>query len=416
MSSHFLNWTMEKKIYECQFYLKDEKGRKITDYLTTYIETDNPYYVSKLLIAIYAKGDDKKIFYATPQPVKDRDALLKETLFFYYSFRFRDSKGNIGNYEYNDVIMARDWRKAEQLFLAKYAGGDSKKVWHPSSQTYRYDELYRIPSKLETYEFEFYLKDEKGNKASNMMKLSLDEVSYYKAELKLIEILADGDRNRIWHSTGKTVGLALPSLLKERKEKEDRQKQEEAERKRIERIKEAFHRFSGNKPCEEEKPKTETHYYSRPEKNTETKQEIESISKSSSLSVNKSVSNTPSITKKPANKQSSAKKKTNTVKKKAANIEEIEDTIDEPVIEVKKTQQSESLTFGQEALFLVIHFFCGTFLSSLLKLYRYSNWFEIVFAIWYALLMRYIRRKIHMNRWKLTFLSIAGLVMLAFIL
>lgn len=406
---------MEIQLYECQFYLIDEKGRKITDYLTTYIETDNPYYVSKLLIAIYAKGDDKKIFYATPQPVKDRDALLKETLFFYYSFRFRDSKGNIGNYEYNDVIMARDWRKAEQLFLAKYAGGDSKKVWHPSSQTYRYDELYRIPSKLETYEFEFYLKDEKGNKASNMMKLSIDEVSYYKAELKLIEILADGDRNKIWHSTGKTVGLALPSLLKERKEKEDKQKQEEAERKRLEQAKEAFHRFSGNKPREEEKPKTETHYYSRPEKNTETKQEIEPISKSFSVSVNKSVSNTPSITKKTAKKQSSARKKTSTVaKKKPVKTEEIRDSIDEPVVNANQTKRSESLARIQEAFFLVIHFFCGSFLASLLKLNRYT-WLEIVFAVWYSLLMRYIRRTFHMNRWKLTFLSIAVLVMLAFI-
>ena len=239
---------MEKSLYECSFYLKDEKGNKTTEYLTTYFETEYSHHAENLLIATFANGDRSRIFFTSPQTVRDKETLLKkEMVYVLFQFQLGDENGKTlkttFNYMFTDIIMARNWHKAEMLLDAKYGQGNPKRILNRTSRTYRYDELRNIPSNYETYEFTFYLKNEKGNKASEMMTMSVDDNSYFKAEEKLIAMLANGNRDRVWHATGRTIGLALPSLLREQYEEEQKQerirkekeREEERKRKAIER-------------------------------------------------------------------------------------------------------------------------------------------------------------------------------------
>ena len=224
---------MEKSLYECSFYLKDEKGNKKTEYLTTYFETEYSRYAENLLIATFANGNRDRIFFSSPQTVRDKETLLKKEMeYVLFQFQLGDENGNktktTFNYFFTDIIMAKDYHKAEMLLNAKYGQCNPKKILSRTSRTYRYDELRKIPSNYETYEFTFYLKDEKGKKISEMMTMRVDDSSYYKAEEKLIAILANGDRDRVWHSSGQTIGPALPTAL--RKQYEEEQKQESIRR------------------------------------------------------------------------------------------------------------------------------------------------------------------------------------------
>ena len=210
---------MEKSLYECSFYLKDEKGNKKTEYLTTYFETEYSRYAENLLIATFANGNRDRIFFPSPQTVRDKETLLKkEMVFVLFQFQLGDENGKrmntTFNYFFTDIIMAKDYHKAEMLLNAKYGQGNPKRILNRTSRTYRYDELRNIPSNYETYEFTFYLKNEKGNKCSEMMTMQVDDISYWKAEEKMIAMLANGDKNRVWHSSGKTIGPALPTELR----------------------------------------------------------------------------------------------------------------------------------------------------------------------------------------------------------
>ena len=234
---------MEKSLYECSFYLKDEKGNKTTEYLTTYFETEYSHHAENLLIATFANGDRSRIFFTSPQTVRDKETLLKkEMVYVLFQFQLGDENGKTMsttfNYYFTDIIMAKDYHKAEMLLNAKYGQGNPKRILSRTSRTYRYDELRNIPSKYETYEFTFYLKNEKGNKASEMMTMNVDDNSYFKAEEKLIAMLANGNKDRVWHASGRTIGLALPSLLKEQYEEEQRQKEKEREEERKQKLEE----------------------------------------------------------------------------------------------------------------------------------------------------------------------------------
>ena len=220
---------MEKSLYECSFYLKDERGNKKTEYLTTYFETEYSRNAENLLIATFANGNRDRIFFSSPQTVRDKETLLKKDMVYVlFQFQLGDENGKTMkttfNFFFTDIIMAKDYHKAEMLLNAKYGQGNPKRILSRTSFTYRYDELRKIPSNYETYEFTFYLKDENGKKSSEMMTIMIDDKSYPKAEEKLIAILANGDKDRVWHSSGRTMGLALPTAL--RKQFEEEQKQE----------------------------------------------------------------------------------------------------------------------------------------------------------------------------------------------
>jgi len=253
---------MEKTLYECSFYLKDKKGSKVTEYLTAYFFTEYSRYAENLLIATYANGEKDRIYFSSPQTVRDQETLLKKDMVYVlFQFQLGDENGNrmktTFNYMFTDIIMASNIHKAEMLLDAKYGQGNPKRIISRSSRTYKYDELRNITSKYETYEFTFYLKDEKGNKTSEMMTMSIDDTSYYKAEEKLIAILANGDKNRIWHSSGKTIGLALPSLLRQEYEEEQKRLSDERTKKQAERIK-SFVSFVAGKASDNAKTATST--------------------------------------------------------------------------------------------------------------------------------------------------------------
>lgn len=230
---------MEKSLYECSFYLKDEKGNKKTEYLTTYFETEYSRYAENLLIATFANGDRDRIFFPSPQTVRDKETLLKKDMVYVlFQFQLGDENGNrmstTFNYFFTDIIMAKDYHKAEMLLNAKYGQGNPKRILNRTSRTYRYDELRKIPSNYETYEFTFYLKDRKGKKSSEMMTIQVDDISYWKAEEKMIAMLANGDKDRVWHSSGKTIGPALPTELRKQYEIDLEKERIQKEKKRQE--------------------------------------------------------------------------------------------------------------------------------------------------------------------------------------
>lgn len=245
---------MEKTLYECSFYLKDEKGNKKTEYLTTYFETEYSHYAENLLIATFANGNRDRIWFSSPQTVRDKDTLLKKDMVYVlFQFQLGNENGNrmstTFNYFFTDIIMARDIHKAEMLLNAKYGQGNPKRILSRTSRTYRYDELRSIPSEYETYEFTFYLKDEKGKKSSEMMTMRVDDNSYWKAEEKLIAMLANGDKDRVWHSSGKTIGPSLPTALRKQYEEEQEKKRLQKEREEAE---ERAHRLEAQRKVREE--------------------------------------------------------------------------------------------------------------------------------------------------------------------
>lgn len=386
---------MEKQLYECQFYLKDKNGKKITDILTAYIETEYSYYATKLLIAIYANGNENRIWYSTPQTVKDPNQKYKELLFFDFQFQLIDEKGNKTGPLFNDLIIAKDWYRAEQLLVAKYADGDKKRIWHPTPHSYMYDELYKVNQmKLETFEFEFYLKDEKGKKISNLMTMRVDDWNYWKAEKKFVAAVAGGHDELVWHSTGHSVGLALPTIIRLEKEKEDRAKQEERDRKQAERIKAAV-RFIAGKPAV----------------TSETTKQADSNSKI----IVREDQTVPNFKEQKTTKARIyvSRSEVDQVKGFLKDDEYIivdEDTEESTETKNKKTPSSEKKKHPiQETLIFLICGFCGMMFLEPLKLpndYR----LYIAVAVLYPVLLIFIRRKLKLSRWTLAFFNIAACV------
>ena len=72
----------------------------------------------------------------------------------------------------------------------------------------------------------------------------VDDVNDYKAKLKFLAAVAGGEEKRVELLSRRSVGPALPTIIKQRKEQENKEKREERDRKQVERIQKVFRLLS----------------------------------------------------------------------------------------------------------------------------------------------------------------------------
>lgn len=60
---------MKINTYRCTFQLKNERGQRIGRIMNVDIQAPSGYEATCLLVAQYAQGDKKRIWYSTPRPV-----------------------------------------------------------------------------------------------------------------------------------------------------------------------------------------------------------------------------------------------------------------------------------------------------------------------------------------------------------
>ena len=94
------------------------------------------------------------------------------------------------------------------------------------AQSYKYEELYKISDKFRNYEFIYQIKYPNNNR-SNIHHLIVMAESSWEAQCKMLVMFAEGDRNKFRTlCTPNEIGYALPTVLRLKKEAEEKQQKE----------------------------------------------------------------------------------------------------------------------------------------------------------------------------------------------
>ena len=187
------------------------------------------YFGMQIFAEMFCNCDVKKISCTPPKEIKDLSIFCNENRTYnFYLYGIKTKYKVSPNLTFHDLVFARSRTSADQIILWKYANGDKKNIDYMYVQSYKYEELYKISDKFRNYEFIYQMKYP-NNSRSNIHHLIVMAESSWEAQCKMLVMFAEGDRNKFRTlCTPNEIGYALPTVLRLKKEAEEKQQKEKA--------------------------------------------------------------------------------------------------------------------------------------------------------------------------------------------
>lgn len=185
------------------------------------------YFGMQIFAEMFCNCDVNKISCTPPKEIKDLSIFCNENRTYnFYLYGIKTKYKVSPNLTFHDLVFARSRTSADQIILWKYANGDKKNIDYMYVQSYKYEELYKISDKFRNYEFIYQMKYPNNNR-SNIHHLIVMAESSWEAQCKMLVMFAEGDRNKFRTlCTPNEIGYALPTVLRLKKETEEKQQKE----------------------------------------------------------------------------------------------------------------------------------------------------------------------------------------------